>query len=290
MSGRPDSWMPMYWGDYIRDTGHLNNAGHGAYLMLMKHYWCTGEALVDDDDELWRIACCDSKKDWIKLRPKIARMFTADAGLLRHKRIDRELAKAASVTDAKAEAGRKGAERRWQKNGSAIALPLAEPLAPDGTGIAEPSVRHRQSDAQPQPQPQPHLPKPALSETPNPSARDANGRLVRPPSLVAEKNPAKTNGSVPFEGAQIEARTGKITVNGWYWDVVLDRVYEAAAIDDTRWTGTYTALIRWMQDGIDPDIIVAAVQQVASRPQYRVPASLQYFDRAVREQHGRKAA
>lgn len=124
--------MPTYWGDYARDTGHLNNAGHGAYLMLIKHYWCSGAAIPDDDDELWRIACCDSKRDWMKLRPKLIRFFRTDGGRLHHKRVDEELGKAFAKTAAKAEAGKEGAKKRWQK---------------DGTRIADPSVRHRQTDA-----------------------------------------------------------------------------------------------------------------------------------------------
>lgn len=69
MGARPDSFMPMFWGDYARDTGHLNNSGHGAYLMLIKHYWASAAPLPDDDTQLWRIACCDSIAAWRKLRP-----------------------------------------------------------------------------------------------------------------------------------------------------------------------------------------------------------------------------
>ena len=58
MAGRPDSFMAIFWGDYARETGHLNNAEHGAYLMLIKHYWCTGGPLPDNNAELARLACC----------------------------------------------------------------------------------------------------------------------------------------------------------------------------------------------------------------------------------------
>ena len=150
MAARPDTWMPMFWGDYARDTGHLNATGHGAYLMLIKHYWCTGRPLNDDDDELWRIACCDSKKEWVALRPKIVRLFIVDNGALRHKRIDREIAAAIAALNAKAEAGRRGAENRWRGSGSAIAQPSPD----DAASIAPLQDGHQFANA-PSPSPSP---------------------------------------------------------------------------------------------------------------------------------------
>ncbi len=98
----------MYWGDYARDTGHLNANGHGAYLMLIKHYWCTGEPLHNDDDELWRIACCDSKDEWLAIRARVVRLFRMDGVMLRHKRIDAELHRADRISAERRLSGREG--------------------------------------------------------------------------------------------------------------------------------------------------------------------------------------
>jgi len=156
--------MPLYWGDYARDTGHLNNAGHGSYMMLIKHYWCTGAALYDDDDELWRVACCDSKRAWMKLRPKLMRFFTARDGKLYHKRVDAELAKARSIVERKAEAGKKGAEKRWQKDGT-----------PNGGAIAEPPSSQCQTDA--------HARASSPSQ-PHKKERDPGGSPKKPPPRI----------------------------------------------------------------------------------------------------------
>lgn len=135
---RPDTWMPLYWGDYVRDTGHLGCAGHGAYLMMIKHYWCTGTPLNDDDSELWRIACCEGKREWLKIRPALERLFLIGDGLWRHKRVEIELAKAVRKTEERRESGSKGAEKRWGSHEISDSLAIAEPLAePVANGMAK---------------------------------------------------------------------------------------------------------------------------------------------------------
>ena len=95
---RPNSWMPIYWGDYSKDTGHLNNSGHGAYLMLIKHYWCSGKPLPNDDGQLWRIACCNSRKAWLRIKPVLEPLFVASQNYWNHSRVDKEIAKAIEIS------------------------------------------------------------------------------------------------------------------------------------------------------------------------------------------------
>ena len=106
------TWMPMYWRDYGGDTGHLNVSEHGAYLLLIKHYWLTGKPLKDDDNLLWRITCCESKREWMRLRPAIVQFFTINAGVLSHKRIDAELEKAARISAERRRVGVLGGRPR----------------------------------------------------------------------------------------------------------------------------------------------------------------------------------
>jgi uncharacterized protein YdaU (DUF1376 family) len=80
MSSPP--WMPLYIGDYRAETAHLSAAQHGAYLLLIMHYWQQG-TLPDDDEQLARIVCM-SIVEWRKNRAVIRAFFGEG---WRHKRI-----------------------------------------------------------------------------------------------------------------------------------------------------------------------------------------------------------
>lgn len=53
MSNKP--WMPLYVGDYIRDTRHLSQGQHGAFLLLICHQWVTGKPIPLDENQIFRI-------------------------------------------------------------------------------------------------------------------------------------------------------------------------------------------------------------------------------------------
>jgi len=96
-------WMPLYVGDYLGDTGHLTTTQHGAYLLLMMHYWRKG-GLPDDDKQLAKITKLPLKV-WIDYRPIIQDFFYDG---WQHKRINRELHKMLEVSEKRALAGQKG--------------------------------------------------------------------------------------------------------------------------------------------------------------------------------------
>lgn len=110
---RPDTWMPMFWGDYHRDTGHLNATQHGFYLLLIGHYWSTGQPFPDDDAQLWRIARADSLSHWKRNRSIIAALFKIADGVWKHSRVERELADAKVRQAAAKDRASKAARTRW---------------------------------------------------------------------------------------------------------------------------------------------------------------------------------
>ncbi len=97
------AWMPLYVADYLADTGHLSTAEHGAYLLLIMHYW-QNEGLPVDDTKLARI-CRMSARAWAGSRETLAEFFGPGWS---HARIDRELSSAKAAYERRAKAGQKG--------------------------------------------------------------------------------------------------------------------------------------------------------------------------------------
>lgn len=120
---RPNAYMPLFCGDYLADTGHLTAAEHGAYLLLIMHYWTSGKPLPDSDAMLSRIARMTAK-EWGKSREIVASFFEIGDGLWRHKRIETELTRAAESYARRANAGSKGGRAKAE---------LATARPPQGT-------------------------------------------------------------------------------------------------------------------------------------------------------------
>jgi uncharacterized protein YdaU (DUF1376 family) len=97
------AWMPLYVGDYLGDTGHLTTPQHGAYLLLMMHYWRKG-GLPDDDRQLSKITKLPLKT-WCDYRPVLQQFFHDG---WKHKRIEAELARMTRLSEKRALAGKKG--------------------------------------------------------------------------------------------------------------------------------------------------------------------------------------
>jgi uncharacterized protein YdaU (DUF1376 family) len=96
-------WMPLYIGDYLGDTGHLTTTQHGAYLLLMMHYWRKG-GLPDDDRQLAAISGLTLQH--FRYQQPTLQAFFFDGW--KHKRIDGELEKMFRISQGRSRAGYKG--------------------------------------------------------------------------------------------------------------------------------------------------------------------------------------
>jgi len=107
------NWYPRYYGDYSRDTAHLSLAEHGAYNVLLDHYYATGP-MPDDADVLMRICRAFDEHEKKAVASVADKFFPVNGDGMRHnKRADQEIAKRDSISAARAMAGAKGAASKW---------------------------------------------------------------------------------------------------------------------------------------------------------------------------------
>lgn len=264
---RPDTWMPLFIGDYLADTMHLSHAQHGIYMLLIMAYWRNSGPLPDDAGQLAAIAKC-SPQEWRKNLPVIAKFFHIEAGLWSHKRIDVELEGATNKTQERSKAGTEGARRRWQTDGK----PMAEPLA---NGMASPS----QNDA------------PSPSPSPSKLASNLGSReLPREWAALAATERAKAGmpeADLPAEWAKLLAKTDEPTEARWLaWALKARQKPSGNGSTDPSglpeepwpqrcrsWAKGHRWMSHWGPDPSEPgcwaptDLIAEALQLKASRHQ-----------------------
>jgi len=107
-----DNWMPLFIGDYLADTAHLDNAQSGTYLHLLMHYWRNGP--LPNDEALLAAIGKTQPKAWKAMRNIILAFFTlGEDGCLHQKRQDTERHRWSDISDKRREAGKRGAQGKW---------------------------------------------------------------------------------------------------------------------------------------------------------------------------------
>lgn len=101
------AWMPLYIGDYLADTQHLTTIEHGAYLLLIMHYW-EHDGLPKDEKLLRNIVKLSAHKFRV-VGPVVLKFFDQN---LRHARIDKERRNAQNMISKRSAAGKAGAAVR----------------------------------------------------------------------------------------------------------------------------------------------------------------------------------
>ena len=117
MSARP--WMPMYHGDYLRDTRSLSLIQHGAYHLLLCTYYSTAQPLEADKSSLYRVCAAMTEDERQAVDFVIGKFFTLDGDVYRNKRADEEIAKAEEIQAKRSEAGKRGANARANASANA---------------------------------------------------------------------------------------------------------------------------------------------------------------------------
>ena len=140
-SKKTDIWMPLYIGEYLADTMSFTTEQHGAYMRLLMACWREkGEPLSGTDEDMATITGLTQAK-WRALKPKMLTKFiVSEDGRVTHKRAMKEVQRAEKVSQARSEAGKAGAAKRWQKDSKPMANAMAK-------GMAEASQNDGQSQS-----------------------------------------------------------------------------------------------------------------------------------------------
>jgi len=129
-------FLPLFPGDYHRDTQHLEDAAeHGAYLLLIISLWSRGGFLPDDQTILRRVAKVKPAR-WPSVWAMIGPLFqVTDDGQVTHGRILAELDYVTSTSEVRSKVGRAGGVAKalkTKKSGVAIGKQLSgKSLAPN---------------------------------------------------------------------------------------------------------------------------------------------------------------
>ena len=114
MSRAATHWMKFYVSDYIADTMHLSTVEHGAYFLLICHYWQTQKPLMDDDKKFCLITKL-STKQWKKIKDNLATFFQIDEHGWSHRRLTDEIKRASFAFEERQKKGQNAAQKRWNK-------------------------------------------------------------------------------------------------------------------------------------------------------------------------------
>jgi uncharacterized protein YdaU (DUF1376 family) len=143
-------WYAHYPGDYGRDTAHLSLAQHGAYRLLLDHYYSTASPLPSGVTALHRICRAFDQTERNAVDSVLAEFFELRADGYHNSRADVELVRQREIRERLSNAGKK----RWRNKPTqepglsrAIAKPQSHPQSQSSvTPIRESKERKASGD------------------------------------------------------------------------------------------------------------------------------------------------
>lgn len=106
------AYLPLYTGDYLRDTQHLSCSEHGIYLKFLMHYW-DQKGPIPLDERKQQGVCNARSGDEIEAMRRVRNEFFVqmDDGWY-NTRMQLEIERAENISKARSEAGTLGYEAR----------------------------------------------------------------------------------------------------------------------------------------------------------------------------------
>jgi uncharacterized protein YdaU (DUF1376 family) len=112
-------WYARYPGDYGRDTAHLSLVEHGAYTLLLDHYYSTAAPLPSDISALYRICRAFDETERKAVDSILRQFFRLESSTYHNARADLELVRRTAQHERLSKSGKHGAEKRWADDSQA---------------------------------------------------------------------------------------------------------------------------------------------------------------------------
>jgi len=112
MSKKQNHWWPRYQDDYSKKTAHLTLAEHGAYAVLLDHYYATEKPLPANADVLHRICRAFAPDEKAAVQSVLQQFFVLMPDGYHNKRADEELEKRVDTSEKR----RNAALSRYKDN------------------------------------------------------------------------------------------------------------------------------------------------------------------------------
>lgn len=147
------AFLPLYTGDYRRDTAHLDCAEHGIYLLFLMHCWDQKGPLPIDERKLLGICGARSGSEIEAMRRVLVEFFVRMEDGWYNTRMQREVEAADAVSRARSVAGKRGYVAKLRKikeqilSSKSLARVKQVPITPTPTPILPPSPSLERSKA-----------------------------------------------------------------------------------------------------------------------------------------------
>lgn len=173
------AYMPLYTGDYLRDTRHLTPLRHGIYMLALMHCWDSKGPIPLDEQEQAGICNCRSADEIDALRYVIDRYFIKMDDGHYNKRMADEVVRFERISQERSAGGLRSAEVRRDKALRGRKAKNEHKLNISSTSVEDMSVSPS--------------PSPSLSPTPSLKTEDSAAalRAAPPPAYRGDENEAE---------------------------------------------------------------------------------------------------